>query len=428
MVAVDSPALLPLVVGANHRSSALAVRDRLIVDTAEVPSILAELRAAGVAQSLVVSTCDRIDVVAAHADADVAAALIAAVLATHADLPAEEVAEHLYVMTDAAALRHLFGVVATLDSVVPGDPHLLGQIRAAYAAARRAATTGDALDAMMRSAFTAARRVRAETTIAEGPVSMVAAAVDITRELFGRRARVSVLMIGSGAMGEFLVDGLAAAGIGGLAIAHPDPSRAERLARRFDGHVAAFSPLTPALAAADVVVSGLGGRSQVVTRDVVRAALKLRRDRPIFLIDAALPGDIDAAVDRLDSAFRYTLDDLESAARRGQQFRRQDIDRARRIIDDEVERFLLERAERSAAPLVAALHRHFETVRGTALADSGGDADKATRLLVGRLLHGPTSVLKALAAGAGHGEDWQTLRAALERLFGLGADGEDGKR
>ncbi len=416
----------PVVVGANHRSSALALRDRLFVADEDVPARLAALRAAGIDQALLLSTCDRVEVTAAVGDVDGAVAAITHTLAAHAALAPCELAGELYVLRDGAAVRHLFGVAASLDSQVVGEPYVLGQVKEGHAASLRAGMAGGDLDRLLQAAYAVAKRVRTETDIGRRAVSIAAAAVERAHDVHGDLGRCAVLLLGAGDMGAMVVDALAADGIGRLTVSHPSEARAERTARALGCHVAPIAELASSLSAADIVVAALGARRCAVTKDMVRAALKRRRNRPIFLIDAAIPGDIDPAIDDLDGAFRYGLDDLERVALAGRAHREQAAAAAWRLVDAAVADYVRAREERAAAPVLEALHRRFDAVRRGALADSGGDADKATRLLVGRLLHRPATVLRDLASGArDNGVDLAAVERALAEVFALSA-GDDG--
>ena len=415
-----SPRAVALVVGADQRSSSLAVRDRLYVEDHAYRPFLEELRRADIAQALLVSTCDRVEVQAMHADPNTASGKIAGVLARHGGYEPNEIADQLYVLTGEAALRHVFAVASSLESTVVGEPHVLGQIKHSYRTSRSAGLFGSELEAAVQCAFAVAKRVRTETAIGEGPVSLAAAAIDLARGVHGDLDRASCLMIGTGEMGELLAEALRGAGLGRLFVTDTRAARAEAAARALGCHVLPLEGLADAASRADIVLGCLGSRTPVVTSDIARAALRRRRNRPIVLVDTAVPGDIDPLADRLDGVFLYTLDDLERVARDGRKARESEVEVARRIIDEEVAAFLLTRAERAAVSTLARLRGHFESVRARALADAGGDADKATRLLVNRLLHDPIRRLREIAR---HGEDADGELARVEdvlrRLFDL---------
>ena len=416
-----------VVVGANHRSSGMALRDRLFIEARALPAFIASLRAGGLRQGIVLSTCDRIEVQAAHPDPAEAERIVLDALAAHGAVGAAEMEGQTYALADEAAVRQVFAVAGSLDSLVVGEPEVLGQVKDAYALAKELGFAGPEMDALMQAALAAAKRIRSETDIGRRPVSIAAAAVEVAREILGDLAPRAALVLGGGDMGEILVREMRSAGLKALTVAHPEPRRAEAWARAFGCHAAALEPLVERLAGADVVLASLGARRHAIGADAVREALRLRRRRPVFLVDAAVPGDIEPAVNDLDGAFLYTLDDLERVAMRGRAGRELEADRARRVLEDEVGAFLKARAERAAVPALAQLRRVFEDARVQALADSGGDADKATRLLVNRLLHAPTQALRALAARPNDpGFDMPAAERALEELFGI-ANGPSGK-
>jgi glutamyl-tRNA reductase len=417
-----------LVVGANQRSASLTVRDQLFVEEYAMAGLLDGLRGSGVEQALIVSTCDRVEVQAIHHDHEAAVDRIVELMAAHAGLAPGDLNGALYVLSGEEAVRHIFTVTASLDSLVIGEPYVLGQIKASHRAARDAGMSGKELEAVLQAAYGAAKRVRTETAIGERPVSTAAAAVELARGVHGDLGRSEGLLVGTGDMGELVVEALLAAGLGHLVVVHPRAGRAEAMARTLNCHVASFEDLARALADADILVTALGARRSIVTAEMVKAALKSRRKRPVLLVDASIPGDIDTAVNRVDGAFLYDLNDLEGVAMRGRASRENEAATALDIIDDEVAGFLRGRAARAAVPTLTALRRHFETAREAAIADAAGNAEKATRLLINRLLHGPSEALREIAAlGSEGAADLREAERALNRLFRLGDAPEDEK-
>lgn len=404
-----------LVVGLSQRSSALGVRDRLYVEDQGVASFLEDLRGAGLRQAMLVSTCDRVEVHAMAGEPLAASRSVISVLERRGGFAAGEIADQLYVLTGRAAVRHLFAVCASLESTIVGEPHVLGQLKASYQAARASDLSGSDLDALVQRAFAVAKRIRSETAIGEAPVSVAAAAIDLVRGVHGDLGSLSALMIGTGEMGELLAESMRAAGLLRLAITDTRPARAEARARVFGCHARPLAELAEALAAADIIIAALGSRTPVVTAAMARSALRQRRNRPMVFLDAGLPGDIDPLADRLDGVFLYTLDDLDRVARDGRAARQGAVEAAWRMVDDAVAAFLAERSERAAVPVLGRLRGHFEAVRRQALADAHGDAEKATHLLINRLLHGPSRRLREIAGG-GDGE-LARLEAMLARLF-----------
>lgn len=417
------------VVGANHRSCSGLVRERLFTEELEVPAVLARLRAAGLTQILWLATCDRIEIQGVHPQPAEAALAGAAVMAERAGLTPAALADQLYTLTGAAALRHVFAVAGSLDSQVIGEPHILGQVKAAHRQTLAAGTTGPELEAVLQAAFAAAKRVRSETTVAESPTSIAAAAVQIARDLHGELARCGGLLLGLGDMGVLMVDQLREAGLTRLTVTATADARAEAAARRMGGHHAPFAQLEAALAGADIVVAATGLGRYIVEPALIAAVLKRRRRRPVFLIDAAVPADIDPAVGGIDGAFVYDLEDLERVAVAGRVSREAAAAQAWTIIDQSVGAFYRGRAERAAVPAVAALRGHFERVRERLLIEQGSglDAAEATRLLVNRLLHQPSEALRRMAADTEGGDVVERAMAErlLNRLFGLDGAADD---
>jgi glutamyl-tRNA reductase len=409
-----SPRLV--VVGANHRSASLSLRDQLFVDDAGASDFLTGLKGRGLHEALVLSTCDRVEVWASHHDSDTASQLVCEAFAERAGLAVGALSGQLYSLGGEAAVRHTFAVASALDSLVIGEPHVAGQVKTAHRLARDAGTCGPELETVLQAAFGAAKRVRSDTHIGEGPVSIAAAAVQLARDLHGDLSGCAGLVVGAGDMGELVAESLLSAGLGRLSVTAPRASRAEALAQSLNAHVLPFEEMKDALAGADVVVASTGGRHVLVTADVVTAALKKRRRKPIFLVDAGIPGDIEPAVNRVDGAFLYDLNDLERVALEGRATREQAARAAWAVLDVELAGFLRGRAARVAVPAIVSLRHRFDEIRDAVLAESHGDADAATRLLVNRLLHAPSETMKSVAAD---GAEWQQMEKTLRKLFRL---------
>ncbi len=427
MVKTATPSRRILVVGANHRSSSMGLRDRLFVEDADVAKILGSLGDAGIAEALVLATCDRIEVTAAVDDTASGEAAIKGVLAGHGGLDAVDLDGQLYTFTDEPAISHLFGVAASLDSQVVGEPQVLGQVKAGHRLAREAGMIGVTMEPMLQAAYGSAKRVRTETAISEGPVSIAAAAVELAKDLHGPLDGVNGLLIGVGEMGELIAGQLIAGGLGRMTVMHPTPGRADPVARALDCHHAPFDSLAEAMVTADVVLCALGRRQHALSADMVRAALRSRHNRPVFVVDVAVPGDVEPAVNRIDEAFLYDLADLERITMEGRSNRERETGAARKIVAEDVAAFMRQRTERAAVPALRQLRGHVEVIREDSLAKAGDDAAEATRLLVNRLLHEPSERLRHAAIDG----SLENMEAVVRTLFDLGSgyddNDEDGK-
>ena len=374
------------------------------------------------------STCDRVEVHAIHDDPAAAAATIGTALAERAALDPGALTPKLYRRAGAEALRHVFEVAAALDSQIVGEPQVLGQLKAAHRLAAAAGALGPGLETVLQAAYGAAKRVRSETAIGERPVSMAAAACQLARDIHGDLSGATALLLGDGEMGELIAGQLHGAGLRRLLVAAPVEARAAALAERLDCHIVKWDELAARLADAEIVVAGLGGRRYVISAELMGDALKRRRNRPMFLVDAAVPGDIDPAVDALGEAFRYDLDALERVALDGRDRRGQAAAEAAAIVEAAVAAFVRSRGERAAAPTIAALRAHFERVRCEVLdAGAAEPAEELTRRLVNRLLHDPSEALRDVAANAGaagadEAADRERAERLVRRLFRLDAD------
>lgn len=402
--------------GFDHRSSTATLRDRVFIPDEEIPGVLAALRQAGIDQAIVLSTCDRIEVQGAHCDPEAASASVLRLLGRRTDGPESAVLAQGYALFDAAALRRIFGVAAALESQVIGEPQVLGQVKAADQRARAAHMMGPELGAALQAAYTAAKRTRAETSVGQRPVTLASAAVQLARDVHGDLARCSGLLIGPGEMGELMVEHLRAGGLRMLAVTGPHTARVEDCARRLTCHVVGFADMEIPLANADIVIAALGSGRHLVTPALMDRVLAVRRHRPVFIIDLGIPADVDPKVERLDGVFRYDLDDLERVTMSGRASRNAAAEEAWAIVDQELALFARDQAERNAAPVITALRRHFEIVRAGALRQAGGDADRATELLINRLLHDPSEALRAIAAEGTGRDAAERLVAKLFRL------------
>lgn len=410
------------VAGIDHRSSPVELRERVFIAEAELPGFLAALREAGIAQAVLLSTCDRTEVQGAHRDPAQAGEAVLRLLAARGREP--EFRRYSYALTDAAALRRIFGVAAALESHIVGEPQVLGQLKAAHQQALATRMMGPELEAALQAAYAAAKRARTETAIGQRPVTLVSAALQLARDVHGDLGRCAGLLLGAGDMGELMADHLKAAGLKSLTVSGPSSARAEDAARRLRCHVVPFGDLETPLAGADILITAIGGGRHAVSAAAMERALVHRRRRPVFVIDLGVPVDVDPTVEALDGVFRYDLDDLEQVAMSGLASRSAAAAEAWAIVEQELALFAKSRAERAAAPIITALRRHFEITRSQVLREAGGDAARATELLMNRLLHGPSEALRKIASGeAGPEIDRDTAERLIAKLFRFDEDG-----
>ena len=412
----DGPALVA--VGVSHRGAAPALRDALFVPETELDSFHAALRRAGIAQAIVLSTCDRTEIHAAHDDPAFAAEAIARVLTARAG-DAPDAASAIERRAGVDALARIFAIASSLESHVAGEPQVLGQVKEAHRRAAALGLVGPVLEAVLQAAYAAAKRVRNETTIGERPVSLASAAVALARDVHGDLGGAAALLIGTGELGELMVTQLGGAGLRRVTVVDPHPSRAAAQAGRLGAHHADFARLPALLADCDVLVTAAATGRVLVDREAMADALARRRRRPVLVLDLAVPADVDPGVDAVDGVFRYSFDDLERVALEGRTGRESELARARAIVAEEVARFLARRSARAATPAIAALRQRFEAERERALADSGGDAARATELMMNRLLHAPSAALRDLAEGGADPAERARAEELLRRLFGI---------
>jgi glutamyl-tRNA reductase len=417
--------LVPVIVGANFRSSTLDLRDRLFVEDALIPMVSERLSDAGIKQAIILSTCDRVEVQAMHADPASANSAIQKVLMNHAELDAGTVADQMYSLSGIDGLRQIMLVASSLDSQVIGEPQVLGQVKAAHRMAEGVGIMGPALESILQAAYATAKRVRTETKIGEHPVSIAAASALLARDVHGDLGNCRVILLGDGEMGELVATYLMNAGARHLSVSHPASGRGGAMAGRLECHAVPWDGLAQALPENEIVITAIGGRTYALNADMLRTMVTARRHKPTFAVDLGLPGDIDPAVNRIDEVFLYDLGDLERLAMEGMGHREGEADHARAIVEEELQLFARNQAERSAVPTLSRLRTHVEQLRNQALTEAGGDAEKATHLLVNRLLHDPSVALRDIAAD-GNDAELYTVERVIEQLFQLSknTDGE----
>jgi glutamyl-tRNA reductase len=393
-------------VGLSHRVAPVELRERVILDLDEAAAF-----ARALAPAVCLSTCNRTEVYLAGGHEERAASALA-------ELAGEPLDDVLYRLHDDEAALHLFRVAAGLDSLIPGEGEILGQVRGAFEAVEH----DSLLDRVFRQALSLGKRVRSETAIGESPASVSSAAAALAAQVFGDLEGRRVLLIGAGRIGALAASNLASRGASIAYVANRSPDAARGLADRFGGRGVALDTLADALADVDVVVSSTGAPGFVLHADDVPA----RRHHPLFFIDIAVPRDLDPALSKLDGCFLYDIDDLEAVVAETLAGRRVEAERAEALAVEEVERFRSWRASLDVVPAIASLRAYAEGIRAAELAkldgrvtdDERAKLESVTAQIVNKLLHLPTVRMKEAAVGT----DGAVYADAVRHLFGLEED------
>ncbi len=410
----------PFVVGLSFRTADARIRDRLYVEPGALPGYLTAAKEMGLTQILPLSTCDRVELIGSAADAELACAMAEALMRTRLEGTSVPPTA-FYRLRDIDAVRHVFRIACALDSQMIGESQILGQLKEAVQAATMAGMIQGDLDRLMQAAFALAKRVRSTTRIGEGAVSAAAAAVKVAQDLHGRLDRCRALLVGLGETGALIAEQFQRAGIGVLDLTGPS-RRTEREAARRGLAFQDFGRIEQALLHSDVVITAAGRGRYLIDHDMVAHALSARRSKPILLVDAGIPLDVDPAVDDLEDAFLYSLEDIERLAEKGQLDRRAEAMEAGAMVDAAVIDWRRGQAEREGVPGLVALREQFDRLRDEVLQrHPNADAAEATRLLVNRILHAPSETLRAIAGDGGAADlrDTITVNRVLERLFAL---------
>jgi glutamyl-tRNA reductase len=417
-------------VGTSHHRAPVELREQLFVSASENRGLVERL-AAPDAEAVVLSTCNRTEAYLVHAEQENAEQRAFAELTALAGMAESEIAPALYTLADEAAALHLFRVAAGLDSLIPGEAQILGQVRGAYELAQEAGTAGPVLHRLYRQALRVGRRVRSETAIAENPASISSAAAELAERVFGSLEGKRILVLGAGKMSDLATVNLISRGVESVFVANRSVERAERLARRFGGRAAGLDAVEEELERADVVVASTSARGYVLSAEQVARAMRRRRGRPIFFVDIAVPRDVDPAVNEIEGCYLYDVDDLERVVEESVAGRREEAVRAESIVSEEAERFRDWQLSLDVVPAIASLRARAESIREAELAraerrlgslspSQRRAVESLTAQIVNKLLHPPTVRMKEAAAAA----DGVLYADAIRHLFALEDDAD----
>lgn len=418
-----------IVVGLSHKTATVEIREKVAFSPNQIEKPLNELVALdGIIEGVIVSTCNRVEIYATTRDIAGGIARIKRFMADYHHLELESLENHLYSFHSEAAIRHVFRVASSLDSMVIGEPQILGQIKTSYGYAAEYKSSGIILNRFLHKAFSVAKRVRTETKIASSAVSVAFAAVELAKKILGDLSDKTVMLIGAGEMCELAAKHFLNSGARGVMVTNRTFERAERLADEFGGEAVRFEELFEHLHRADIVLSSTGAPHCIIGPKDAEEVIRRRRFKPVFFIDIAVPRDIDPKVDDVDNAYLFTVDDLQEIVQANLAQRNLEAEKAEEIISQEIGQFFKWLSTLDVTPAIVALRNRFDEIRKGELEktvsgwkDLPPDAEKRlealTLALMNKLLHAPTKVLKQ----AGQGGRVDLYVDALRQLFELEA-------
>lgn len=411
-------------IGVNHKTAPVEIRERLDIPVASLPDALKRLvQHAGVDEGLILCTCNRVEVLAKTRNGS---ADLRGFMRDYFRVEPSTYESHLYEFSEREAIRHLFRVTASLDSMVVGEPQILGQVKEAYATARTAGAVHSHLDHLLTRAFAVAKRVRTETSIGASAVSVASVAVELAKKIFGSLNGKHVYLVGAGKMSELAARHLLAHGAASIFVANRTHERAIVLAEKFHGEAILFEQLYDTCDRADIVITSTGAPHAIFRREHGELFLSRRKNRPMFFIDIAVPRDVDPEMNKMDGIFVYDIDDLQQAATSHLADRKQEADRAEQIINVEVDRFHDHLQTLTVVPMILSLQDQLESIRqaeisrvrgrlGTLSAEQELAIEALTHGIVNKIMHTPITTLKSAARNA----EATTVIDVVRRIFNL---------
>jgi len=416
-----------VVVGLSHKTAVTECRAKLTFPEDTIPAALGRLMSyPGIQESLIISTCNRVEIYSSVKDSAQGAESIKQFISDYHGLSRPDLEQSLYVYPDGDGVRHVFRVASSLDSLVVGEPQILGQLKDAFDLALKAKTTSTVLNKLLKKSISVAKRVRTETRLAEGAVNISYAAVELAKKIFGTLEGKSVMLLGAGEMAELAARHLMNNKVDKIMVANRTFERAEELAREFKGDAIRFEHFPGTMVTADILICSTGAQKPVVTYDIVRQVARERRNRPIFLIDISMPPNIEAGCGDIDGVYLYNIDALQSVVDTNVQGRQQEAEKAEDIIRQEVDTYLQWERSLDAVPTIVDLREKVEDIRKRELEKTlcqlnGIDDEQKralevlTQAIVNKLLHAPLVVLKQAAANPEGGD---TI-AIARKIFNL---------
>jgi len=411
-------------IGVNHNSAPVEMRERLAIPESRLPDACRDLTAhPGIEEGMVISTCNRVELVTHTTNG---AADLRGFLREHFQVKADELDPHLYEYREKDAVRHVFRVASSLDSMVVGEAQILGQVKEAYATARAVGAVRAQLEQLFTRAFAVAKRVRTETAVGSSSVSIASVAVELAKKIFGTLNGKTVFIVGAGKMSELAARHLMAHGCAAIFVSNRTYDRAVGLAHRFNGQAIKFDDLYDTCDRADIVITSTGSPRAIFRREHGEQFLARRKNRPMFFIDIAVPRDVAPEMGKLDGIFTYDIDDLQQAVSSHVADRRKEAERAEAIITSEVENFEARLRTLDVVPTIVSLQDHLETIRQAEIDRVRGRlgplspeqeiaVEALTRGIISKVMHTPITTLKTAAREA----EATTVIEVVRRLFNL---------
>jgi glutamyl-tRNA reductase len=418
-----------LLAGLSHKTAPVHLREKLAIPEAGLPDALHELQNLGASEAVILSTCNRVEIAVTAPDHEEPVAIFERFLKEWQG-SATAFDGHLYRLEAREAIQHLFRVASSLDSMVVGEPQVLGQLKSAFAVAKAEGAVGGLLENVLMRAFGVAKRVRTETGIGHMAVSVSYAAVELARRIFGSLDGHTVMIVGSGKMGELAAKHLHRSGAKRILVTNRTRERAEEMAAVFSGHAVEYTRFTSMLPEVDIVIASSGAPHYILTRDEMQRAIAARRNKPMFLIDIAVPRNIDPAVNDVEGVFLYDVDDLEGVVNANLQERTRQAEQAEVIVNDEVERMMSRLKLEEVTPTIVSLQEQLEEIRAAEVARAvrrmpsmtldqqrqvEAQIEAMTKSIVNKIAHGPISELRR---NAGQPEGMHVIDA-IRKVFHL---------
>ena len=421
-----------VIIGVNHKTAPVAVREKLAFSGDCAGPLLALMNIEGCQECCFLSTCNRVEVIFVASDPAAAAVAVRGFLFAKSGLADAEAQQYSYLYQGMDAVAHLYHVATSLDSMVVGEPQILGQLKQAYREALEQKTTGVILNRLLHKSFSVAKRVRTETNIGGSAVSISYAAVQLAKKILGNLQDKSVLLVGAGEMAELAAEHLVRQGIGRVIVANRTLERAVKLAQRFNGTAVGLAELTTQLAEVDILVSSTGATDLILTKDQVKPLMRQRKNRPLFLIDIAVPRDLDPELNDLDNVYLYDIDDLKNVVDVNKAEREKEALRAEGIVAEEVVKFGQWLEGMELAPTITAIRQKANAIREAEVAKtmntlkslSEGErrsVEMLTNAIVNKLLHDPMLFLKKITPH----DNPQLKLDFVRQLFGLDKESPD---